>query len=131
MIGENIQKLSVKKGISVPFLADNLGMSVQNVYRLFKKQSIESKHLVRLSEILDVPVGLFFSDVMDKTFPGKSKIELEKELDQLSSEYARSDKARYEQIQYLKEQVNFYREQAESLKTINEQLRKIINESNK
>jgi len=116
MIGENIKQLIHQKGITVDFLAENLGVSIQNIYKMFKRDSIESKHLIRISELLDIPIGRLFGGMVDSTYPGKSNKELESEMDNLSNEYSRVLKSNEEQIKFLKEQVEFYKEQSESYK---------------
>nr|NQU93508.1 helix-turn-helix transcriptional regulator [Bacteroidota bacterium] len=126
MIGNNIKRIMQHKGWSVNDLADDLGMTVQSLYRIFKKDSIESKHLVRIAEIFDIPIGTLFSDMLDKTYPYKSNKELEKELDEQAAEYHRVLKSNYDQIKYLEDQLSFYKEQAETFKILNQQLRETI-----
>lgn len=62
MIGEKIKNL-VKSG-SKPKedVASFIGVSVSNLYELYKKNSVETKYVEKLSEFFDVPIMYFFSD---------------------------------------------------------------------
>jgi len=62
MVGYKIKHIIKKSDFSVKHVAKKIGMTHQNLYRLLKKESIESKHLERIAKLLDVPVGYFFNE---------------------------------------------------------------------
>ncbi len=57
-----IKNISKKRGIILKELSDMIGMSEANFYKCVKRNSIESKYLEKIAEVLEVPVGYFFED---------------------------------------------------------------------
>ncbi len=61
-IGQRIKEIADLKKISVQTIAHKLGRSKQAVYDIYKKESVKTEQLEQLSEILEMPVTMFFSD---------------------------------------------------------------------
>ncbi len=62
LLGAKIKSLIDISGQSVNETADKLGMSHQNLYNMFKKESVDTKYLVMLSRMFGVPMSYFFDD---------------------------------------------------------------------
>lgn len=52
-IGEKVQQVFESRNMKLTDLADKLGTVRQNVYRIFKKQDLDTGLLTRISEVLD------------------------------------------------------------------------------
>ena len=61
-IGEKIKELVDRSGERTDAVAKRLGMSVQNLYKIYKKTSCESKYLETLMLAFDVDSSYFFED---------------------------------------------------------------------
>jgi len=61
-IGKRIKELVNNSTYSVKDIADKMGTSYQNVYRIFGKESVETKFLFSLAELLEIPVSYFFQE---------------------------------------------------------------------
>ena len=59
-IGEKIKQLVDDTDSRTDDVAKRLGMSVQNLYKIYKKDSCESKYLETLMEMFDVDSHFFF-----------------------------------------------------------------------
>lgn len=68
-IGSRIKSLIQGSEYSVKEIADKIGISAPNIYRLYERDSVETKYLVTLAEIYRVPISYFFNgeDVSDLT----------------------------------------------------------------
>jgi transcriptional regulator with XRE-family HTH domain len=62
MIGEKIKNLVKSSSKPKEDVASFIGVSVSNLYELYKKNSVETKYVEKLSEFFDVPIMYFFSD---------------------------------------------------------------------
>jgi hypothetical protein len=62
-LGERIRAEIDHSGLDYTFIAAELEMSVQNLYKIFKKNSCETKYLVSLSRMLNKPITVFFEDI--------------------------------------------------------------------
>jgi len=51
-----------KKNKTVKWLAQSIEMSEQNFYKIFKRNSIETSHLQKIAEVLEVPITTFFEE---------------------------------------------------------------------
>ncbi|NLF43358.1 MAG: helix-turn-helix transcriptional regulator [Bacteroidales bacterium] len=60
--GNEVNSLLKKKGLTRKDLANKLGMTEANIYKILKKESIDTKLLDRVSEILDVPISFWFDE---------------------------------------------------------------------
>jgi transcriptional regulator with XRE-family HTH domain len=61
-IGDKIKNLIENSKYTVTQVASNLGMTNQNLYKILKKDSVDSKILVELSKLFGVPISYFFDD---------------------------------------------------------------------
>ncbi len=59
---EKIKKILSDKKLSQEKLANKIGMSKANLYNCFKRNSIETKNLEKIAEVLEVPVSYFFDE---------------------------------------------------------------------
>jgi transcriptional regulator with XRE-family HTH domain len=76
-----IKEKVVKAGITLKELCKEVGMTYQNLNRCLRDNKISANHLEKISEILNVPVYIFF-DGYDDISTGtstKKQWELEKE----------------------------------------------------
>ncbi|WP_266362085.1 helix-turn-helix domain-containing protein [Tellurirhabdus rosea] len=78
-------------------LAAACEMSVSTLYYLYKKDSVDTKHLMNLSKVLNVPVSYFLGEESEKnTYPFRQvSIDseyLKKYVEQLEKENARLDR---------------------------------------
>jgi transcriptional regulator with XRE-family HTH domain len=131
MIGERLKELLEIKKVSVIQLAEHLNTTPQNIYKLFKKETIDTKYLIPISEYLEIPISQFFS-LDDKTTrdfinAGRSDknslfddeiFSIKDRLKKLKAEVILKN----ENIDFLKAQLDFYKHQSETLKFLNEQL---------
>ncbi len=62
MIGDRIKKLIEESRYSVPQVAERLNMTNQNLYKILKKESVDSNLLFDLSKLFGVPISYFFED---------------------------------------------------------------------
>jgi len=62
LIGEQIKQYCKEKNIHVNDLAIQLDTSAEYVYRIFKKDSISTELLIKISNILNVPTSKFFDN---------------------------------------------------------------------
>ena len=61
-IKERIKEIIDKKGITIRELASKINMSEQNLYKCFRRNSIELKYLEQMSEFLEIPLSYFFNE---------------------------------------------------------------------
>ena len=61
-IGSLIRQQVSEKGLTVTWLAEQLPCSRTNVYKIFRKRSIDTDVLLRISRILDYDFFSLFSD---------------------------------------------------------------------
>ena len=59
-LGEKIKKSIDKSGLDPNQVAAFINMSTANLYRIFKRDSVETKYLMKLSELLGVSPSFFF-----------------------------------------------------------------------
>lgn len=65
-IGAKIKELADNKAIKKEELALKLGMTSDNLYKIYSKEGINTKILCQISEILDVPITYFFEGDSEK-----------------------------------------------------------------
>ena len=61
-IGKNIKSIISKSKYSAKDISSELDVSYQYLYKIFNSESVDTKYLFKLSEILDVPVTAFFPE---------------------------------------------------------------------
>ncbi|MGB0521770.1 MAG: helix-turn-helix domain-containing protein [Flammeovirgaceae bacterium] len=75
-IGEKIKELVDRSGERTETVAKRLGMSVQNLYKIYKKKSCESKYLETLMAAFDVDSSYFFEN---RDLPSDRKLTMAEE----------------------------------------------------
>ena len=60
MIGKQLKKVINESEVSVKEIADKLDLTPQSLYKMFKKESVESKYLEKIADILNLPMSVFF-----------------------------------------------------------------------
>jgi transcriptional regulator with XRE-family HTH domain len=61
LLGEKIKLEIEKSGIPIRQIALKIEMSEQNLYRIFKKDTIETKKVEQICDVLGLPISYFFS----------------------------------------------------------------------
>ena len=62
MIGERIKELCQGSGHRLTWIADKVGMTYQNLFKIFKKDSVDTKFIIKLASIINVPIWSFFNE---------------------------------------------------------------------
>lgn len=84
MIGQRIKECIEKSRYSLPEVAQKLGTTTQNMYKIFSKESVQTNILEKLSAVLDIPVTGFFEEKLTVDMECSEKIEkLSKENEEL------------------------------------------------
>jgi len=82
MIGEKIQAIAKEKRIPASEIADMMNITVQHLYKLFKKESIESRYIFQFAEILNVPADVLLvgekADNLSATVTNELKNEIKR-----------------------------------------------------
>ncbi len=107
-IGEKVQQVFESRNMKLADLADKLGTVRQNVYRIFKKQDLDTGLLTRISEVLD---HNFFHYYRTEESGGNSGNQ-EFEATKLQLELARKE------IDYLKKIIHLMEEKARLLQDV-------------
>lgn len=70
-IEKKVRYLLVSKKITLEKLCENMDMSKQNLYHIFKKNDISVSYLEKISNIFNVPITYFFDDIenIDSVLP--------------------------------------------------------------
>jgi len=63
----DIKKLLFDKKMSIELLAAKIEMTRQNLANIFKRNSIETKHLQKIADVLEVPITYFFGNKTDNS----------------------------------------------------------------
>lgn len=61
-IGKRIMELVAGSKYTVKQVAKHLGISPSNIYRFYERESVESKYLVSLAQMFEIPVSYFFQE---------------------------------------------------------------------
>jgi transcriptional regulator with XRE-family HTH domain len=122
-LGQRIKRMLDEKRINAPEVAKVIGTSKPNMYRLFERDSWESKYLVSLADFLQIPISDFFTDQPAPPSPGvvdtlrkqKMKIlQLESTIAHLERQELLNNRLLAAKEQVIKTQENFI----EHLKTL-------------
>lgn len=109
-IGLKIKELVEIRNYNKTQLAEELGMTENNLYKIFKKTSIDTELLEYISSLLGVKITYFFSDEVveknDTILSKKSKIEKKDTSDVF---YERLLEEKDKRIGFLEEDVKFYK----------------------
>jgi transcriptional regulator with XRE-family HTH domain len=60
ILGEKIKSLIKSRGYSATQMADKIGITNPYMYKIFKMESVDTKYLNKIAEVLDLPVTIFF-----------------------------------------------------------------------
>lgn len=63
LIGEKIKKAIEASNVTQEQVAAHAEMSIGNLYKIYKRDSVESRYLVKIAEILNLPVDYFLFDI--------------------------------------------------------------------
>lgn len=76
-IGEKVRLAVSFSNLSVKEIAEKLDTTTQNIYKLFKKDSIDSKYLENIAQLLDLSPSHFFNEsVIEKAKTEKIETEI-------------------------------------------------------
>ena len=64
-IEKKIKALLSEKNITIRALSNMINMSEANIYKCFKRNSMELKHIESIAKALDVPISYFFNDEIE------------------------------------------------------------------
>ena len=62
MILSRIKKLAEEKKITIKRIADDIGMTAQNLHKCIRGNRIEAGDLEMIAKVLDVPITCFFDE---------------------------------------------------------------------
>ena len=68
-----IKKIAINKGLSLPKLAEKMGVSKTSIYYMFNNKTITVDNLELIAKILDVDIALFFSESFNSTQKNNEK----------------------------------------------------------
>ncbi len=68
ILGDKIREAIEKSPFSPEQIAGQADMSVANLYRIYKKDSTESKYLVHICNMLGVDMNYFFKDQLTASY---------------------------------------------------------------
>lgn len=60
MIGEKIKSLIKTSGMSISEVARRIGTTYPNLNKILKKESVDTKYLVKIGEVLNISMNSFF-----------------------------------------------------------------------
>ncbi len=64
-IGEKIKRAIKQSPFTISEVAKTIGISNQNLYKIFKRDSVESKYIKKLSDLLNIPQSYFYNNQND------------------------------------------------------------------
>jgi hypothetical protein len=67
-IGESIKAAIENSPFSVSEVAIAINTTSQNLYKLFKKDNVDTKYLVEIARVIDIPVSSFFDNSQSSKF---------------------------------------------------------------
>ena len=62
LLGQRVKQAIHDSEYKTEDIADFVGITTNNLYRLYKKDSFEIKYLVKIAEKLELPLGYFLND---------------------------------------------------------------------
>ncbi|HPT08752.1 MAG TPA: helix-turn-helix domain-containing protein [bacterium] len=68
-IGKKIKEIAELKNFSVKVLSQKLNLTQQAVYDLYNKESPKTDILIEVANALNVPISIFFDDIIPKDLP--------------------------------------------------------------
>lgn len=70
---KKIRELCTERGISIPQLAEKIGVS-KSFYTSLKNETLSVSTLEKIADVLEVPIGYFFSEEVDIVFLPKALV---------------------------------------------------------
>ena len=105
-VGKRIKTMIDESKYSAKEIAEKMGTSFQNVYRLFEKESVETKHLFKIAEALGIQISQFFEE--------ESRNDLTEEIKKLKGEI----QSNIETITQLQNQIKIFEKLVKSNETL-------------
>ena len=65
-IGQNVKRIISASKFSSKEIAEKIGVSYQYLYKIYNNKNVDSDYLIQLSEILEVPISVFFGELHSK-----------------------------------------------------------------
>lgn len=106
-----IKKISEKKGIPLKRIAENIGMSEQNLHRCIKNNNIKADSLGKIAAILNIPIQDFFDE--KQAYPTndvRNNMLESKAIYELLNDKERIIKLQYDKIKSLEEELRRYKQ---------------------
>lgn len=103
MKGSDLKDLLRKEGVILSQLAEDLGMSQQNLSAAFTREDVKSGLLERLARILNKPIGFFYGETFG---PVQSVGDNNAQVTQVAGNYSASDSAMLELLKVKDEQLS-------------------------
>ena len=102
MKGSDLKDLLRKEGVVLSQLAEDLGMSQQNLSAVFTRDDVKSGLLEKISRILNKPIGFFYGETFG---PVQSMGNNNTQITQVAGNYTGSDQAVLELLKMKDEQL--------------------------
>jgi transcriptional regulator with XRE-family HTH domain len=119
ILGEKIRYLVRQRGMTVEEFAAKMEMSQANVYKMYKKDSIDSQHLVRLSKLFGVEINYFLSDQdIESVEPLSINPSTEAIAKQTNSIFSKVEKHFVDRIEELKATIDSLKKDKEFLQDL-------------
>lgn len=103
MKGSDLRDLLRKEGVVLSQLAEDLGMSQQNLSAAFTRDDVKSGLLEKMARVLDKPIGFFYGETFG---PVQSVGDNNSQVTQVAGNYSGSDQAMLELLKMKDEQLS-------------------------
>lgn len=103
MKGSDLKDLLRKEGVILSQLAEDLGMSQQNLSAAFTREDVKSGLLEKMARILNKPIGFFYGETFG---PVQSVGDNNAQVTQVAGNYSASDSAVLELLKVKDEQLS-------------------------
>lgn len=80
VIGNKIKEVTESKGMTVSEFARRINTSRENAYGIFKRESIDTKLLTRICEVLDHDFFQYFTPLKDEVGRLREEIDMFKKI---------------------------------------------------
>ncbi len=111
MVGDKIKQLIDNQQVMNRHeVAEKMGISENNLYRLYKRESVETKYLLCLCDIFNVSINYFFNNESPVIENTKVSTKISSKKDDASNIfYERLLEEKDKRIGFLEEDVKFYK----------------------
>ena len=109
MIGKNIKTVIDASGMSYSQVADMLDITYQYLFKIFNKDSVETRYLFEIAKILNIPVVKFFEGEPGGISPVINVNDLQLKIEKLTkrvNELEKSLEKSEELIEFYKDRIN-------------------------